>query len=237
MIRMAVLQHVEFEGPAAVADWAVEHGFPFRLFHLYRDTTLPSLADFDMLTVMGGPMSANDEARLSWLGPEITLVREAIAAEKTLLGICLGAQIIAKALGARVYPGSAKEIGWFPVQRTGSHPLFDGLPDSFTPFHWHGDTFDLPHEGKLLAKSEITETQAFAVGQRVLGLQFHMEATEESVRALLKGAAHEIGHGGFEQQPATILASSNQCASLRPLLDTVLGGLSGLPQSRERSAR
>jgi GMP synthase-like glutamine amidotransferase len=172
-------------------------------------------------------MSANDEAQLGWLGPEITLVREAIAAEKTLLGICLGAQIIAKALGARVYPGSAKEIGWFPVQRTGSHPLFDGLPDSFTPFHWHGDTFDLPRDATLLAKSEITETQAFAVGKRVLGLQFHVEATEQSVRALLKGAAHEIGHGVFEEQPAAILASINQRVSLRPLLDTVLDRLTG----------
>jgi GMP synthase-like glutamine amidotransferase len=223
MMRMAVLQHVEFEGPAAVADWAAGRGFPLRIFHLHRDPTLPSLADFDMLTVMGGPMSANDEAQLGWLGREIALVREAIAADKTVLGICLGAQIIAKALGARVYPGSAKEIGWFPVQRTtGSHPLFEGLPDSFTPFHWHGETFDLPHEATLLAKSKITQTQAFAVGQRVLGLQFHMEETEESVRALLKGAAHEIGDGAFEQQPGTILASLNLCASLRPLLDTML---------------
>ena len=115
---MAVLQHVEFEGPAAVADWAAGRGFPLRLFHLHRDPTLPSLADFEMLTVMGGPMSANDEARLGWLGPEIALVRDAIAADKTVFGICLGAQIIAKALGARVYSGGAKEIGWFPVQRT-----------------------------------------------------------------------------------------------------------------------
>ena len=226
MMRMAVLQHVEFEGPAAVADWAAGRGFPLRLFHLHRDPTLPSLADFDMLTVMGGPMSANDEAKFGWLAPEIDLVREAIAADKTVLGICLGAQIIAKALGARVYPGSAKEIGWFPVQRTaGSHSLFDGLPDSFTPFHWHGETFDLPHEATLLANSKITETQAFAVGRRVLGLQFHMEATEDSVRALLKGAAHEIGHGVFEQQPGTILASLDQCATLRPLLDSVLDRL------------
>ncbi len=216
MVRVAVLQHVEFEGPAAVGDWAEGLGIPFRLFHFYRDNTLPSLGDFDILTVMGGPMSANDEARLGWLGPEIALVREAIAADKTVLGICLGAQIIAKALGARVFPGSSKEIGWFPVQRTGSHPFFDGLPDSFTPFHWHGETFDLPHEAKPLAKSKITETQAFAVGERVLGLQFHMEAAEESVRALLKGAAHEIGHGAFEQQPSTILAGLTQCASLRP---------------------
>ena len=228
MMRMAVLQHVEFEGPAAVADWAAGRGFPIRLFRLHRDPTLPSLSDFDMLTVIGGPMSANDEAQLGWLGQEIAFVREAIAADKTVLGICLGAQIIAKALGARVYPGTAKEIGWFPVQRTvGSHAFFDGLPDSFTPFHWHGETFDLPHGAHLLAKSKITETQAFAVGQRILGLQFHMEATEESVRALLKGAAHEIGHGVFEQQPGTILASLNQCASLRRLLDTALDRLTG----------
>jgi GMP synthase-like glutamine amidotransferase len=227
MMRMAVLQHVEFEGPAAVADWAAARACPLRVFHLYCDTTLPSLADFDMLTVMGGPMSANDEAQLGWLGPEITLVREAIAANKTLLGICLGAQIIAKALGARVYRGSAKEIGWFPIQRTGSHAFFDGLPDRFTPFHWHGETFDLPREATLLAKSKMTETQAFAVGQRVLGLQFHMGATEESVRALLKGAAHEIGHGTFEQQPNAILAGLSHCANLRPLLETVLDRLTG----------
>jgi GMP synthase (glutamine-hydrolysing) len=105
--------------------------------------------------------------------------------------------------------------------------LVDGLPDTFTPFHWHGDTFDLPCDATLLAESKITKTQAFAVGQRVLGLQFHMEATEESVRALLKCAAHEIGHGVFEQPPAAILASLDQCAILRPLLDTVLGRLTG----------
>jgi hypothetical protein len=103
----------------------------------------------------------------------------------------------------------------------------DGLPDRFTPIHWHGETFDLPHEAQLLAKSKITENQAFAIGQRVLGLQFHMEATEQSVRALLKGAGHEIGSGVFEQLPDTIVADLNQCTNLRPLLDTVLGRLTG----------
>jgi GMP synthase-like glutamine amidotransferase len=228
MMRMSVLQHVEFEGPAAVADWAAGRGVPLRIFHLYRDATLPSLSDFDMMTVMGGPMSANDEVRFEWLGTEIALVRAAIAAGKTVVGICLGAQIIAKAMGARVYPGRAKEIGWFPVRRTAvSHPFFDGLPETFTPFHWHGETFDLPREATLLASSKITEKQAFAVGQHVLGLQFHMEATEESVHALLKAAAHEIGLGIFEQQPGTILAGLDRCASLRPLLYTVLDRLTG----------
>src|ERR1700754_3174269 len=117
MMRMAVLQHVEFEGPAAVADWAAARGITVQVFHLYRDSALPSLSAFDMLTVMGGPMSVNDEARLSWLHPEIALVREAMEADKIVLGICLGAQIIAKALGARVYQGNAKEIGWFSVKR------------------------------------------------------------------------------------------------------------------------
>ena len=173
-------------------------------------------------------MSANDEARFEWLAPEIALVHAAIDVGKTVVGSCLGAQIIAKALGARVYPGSAKEIGWFPVHRTvGSHPRLDHLPETFTPLHWHGETFDLPREATLLASSKITENQAFAVGQHVLGLQFHMEATEESVRALLKAAAHEIGLGIFEQQPGAILAGLDCCASLRPLLYTVLDRLNG----------
>jgi len=225
MIRMAVLQHVEFEGPAAIADWAAARGVLVRVCHIGRNGILPSIYDFDMLTVMGGPMSANDQAQLDWLGPEIALVREAIAAEKIVCGVCLGAQMIAKALGARVYPGSAKEIGWFPVERTGAHPLFDGLPDSFSPLHWHGETFDLPRGAKLLAKSKITVNQAFAVGQRVLGVQFHMEATEDSVPMLVKAAAREIGCGTFEQQPRIILANLGQCARLRPLLETVLDRL------------
>ena len=225
---MAVLQHVEFEGPAAVAEWGAGRGVPVCIFPLFRDATLPSLSDFDMLAIMGGPMSANDEARLEWLGREIALVREAIVAGKTVLGICLGAQIIGKALGARVFPGRTKEIGWFPVCRTvGSAPVFDDLPETFTPFHWHGETFDLPPGATLLASSKVTEAQAFAIGHHVLGLQFHLEATEESVRALVKAAAHEIGCGPFEQQPSTILASLNRCAKLRPLLGTVLDRLTG----------
>ena len=102
-----------------------------------------------------------------------------------------------------------------------------GYPTAFTPFHWHGETFDLPPEAMLLAKSKIAKSQAFALGQRVLGLQFHMEATKDSVQALLKGAAHEIGHGTFEQQPGAILAGLSHCARLHPLLDTVLDRLSG----------
>jgi len=227
-MRMTVLQHVPFEGPAAIADWAADRRVPMTVACLHREEPLPALDAFDMLTVMGGPMSANDEARYSWLGPEIALVRDAIGAGKTVLGVCLGAQIIAKALGAKVYAAAHKEIGWFPVRRTpAAHTIFDGLPAEFTAFHWHGETFDLPPGAERLAETAGTPNQAFAVAKRVLGLQFHMEATETSVNALIEHAAGEIGGGPFEQTPSAIAAGTNYCLSLKPLLCRVLDNLTG----------
>ncbi len=206
-MRMAVLQHVSFEGPAAIAEWARSRGVVVAETHLYRGDALPTLDAFDMLTVMGGPMSANDEALFDWLAPEIGLVRNAIAADKTVFGVCLGAQIIAKALGAKIYAGPAKEIGWLPVQRTeAAHILFEGLSREFMAFHWHGETFDLPARAVWLARTASTENQAFAVGNKVLGLQFHMEATKDSVNALIENASDDIGGGPYEQQPDAIRA-------------------------------
>jgi len=168
-------------------------------------------------------MSANDTLRLSWLQPEINLVREAINANKIVLGICLGAQLIAKALGAKVYAAACKKIGWFPVHNIAeAHPLFVGLPFVFVPFHWHGETLDLPEGGARLAETGAVPNQAFAYGSRVLGLQFHIEATQKSIQALVENAADEIGSGPFEQSPATILAGVSHYQSLRPLLNQVL---------------
>ena len=197
IMKMAVLQHVPFEGPAAIADWAAARKIGVTVRHLYRGDPLPDLSEFDMLTVMGGPMSANDERVLPWLAPEIARVGDAIASDKIVLGVCLGAQIIAKALGAKVYKGAQKEIGWFPVRAEAAHALFEGLPVEFMAFHWHGETFDLPAKAERLASTPGTANQAFAVGKKVLGLQFHMEATKESVNALMANAANEIGAGAL----------------------------------------
>jgi len=225
-MRMAVLQHVPFEGPAAIADWAGAAGIEMAVTHLYRGDTLPSLPEFGMLTVMGGPMSANDEGVYPWLAPEIALVFDAILAGKTVLGVCLGAQIIAKALGAKVYVAGQKEIGWFPVERAeAAHPIFEGMPPAFTAFHWHGETFDLPADAVRLAKTAATPNQAFAAGEHVLGLQFHIEATPASVMDLLQNAADEIGNGAFEQSPDAIRSGIGPCANLTPLLSRVLGNL------------
>jgi GMP synthase-like glutamine amidotransferase len=226
LMRMAVLQHVPFEGPAAIADWAAAHGIELAVAHLYRGDPLPTLAGLNMLTVMGGPMSANDEAIFPWLSPEIALVRSAIGAGKIVLGVCLGAQIIAKALGAKVYAAGQKEIGWFPVRRAeAASALFAGAPETFTAFHWHGETFDLPPGALRLAHTPATPNQAFAIGGTVLGLQFHIEATPESVDGLLQNAAAEIGNGPFEQSPDAIRSGTANCASLFPLLERVLGNL------------
>jgi GMP synthase-like glutamine amidotransferase len=225
-MRMALLQHVPFEGQAAIADWAAANGVSVAVIRLYRGDPLPALAGFDMLTVMGGPMSVNDEAKYAWLAPEIALVRDAIGADKIVFGICLGAQMIAKSLGAKVYAGKNKEIGWFPVNRTGmAHPLFDGLPATFPAYHWHGETFDLPEGAVRLAETVPTPNQAMAVGSRVLGLQFHIEATPESALELLQNAAGEIGTGPYEQTPDAIRAGIGNCSDLRPLLDRVLSNL------------
>ncbi len=225
-MRMAVLQHVPFEGPAAIADWAAAAGIEMSVAHLYRGDPLPTLAEFGMLTVMGGPMSANDEGKYRWLAPEIALVRDAIRAGKTVLGVCLGAQIIAKALGAKVYVAGQKEIGWFPVERAeAAHALFDGMPPAFLAFHWHGETFDLPAGAVRLGQTATIPNQAFAAGERVLGLQFHIEATPASVMDLLQNAADEIGSGPFEQSPEAIRSGIGSCANLEPLLERVLGNL------------
>ena len=225
-MRMAVLQHVPFEGPAAIADWAAARNVAMTVAHLYRNDPLPALADFDMLTVMGGPMSVNDEPEYAWLPPEIALVRDAIGAGKIVLGVCLGAQMIAKSLGAKVYAGREKEIGWFDVGRTeAAHPIFDGLPAVFPALHWHGETFDLPAGAARLAETETTPNQAFAVGSRVLGLQFRIEATPASVEGLIQNCADEIGAGSCQQSPGAIRAGMGTCASLEPLLARVLGNL------------
>jgi len=229
IMKMAVLQHVPFEGPAAIADWAAARKIGVTVRHLYRGDPLPDLSEFDMLTVMGGPMSANDERILPWLAPEIARVGDAIASDKVVLGVCLGAQIIAKALGAKVYEGAQKEIGWFPVHAEAAHALFEGLPGEFMAFHWHGETFDLPAGAERLASTPLTPNQAFAVGKKVLGLQFHMEATKESVSALIENAANEIGAGAYEHQPDAIRAGIGHCVLLRKHLDRILDNWAGFP--------
>lgn len=228
-MRVHYVQHAAFEGPAAILDWARETGQAVTASHLYRGEALPEAGALDLLVVMGGPMSVNDERDYPWLAGEKRLVCEAIAAGRAVLGVCLGAQMIASAMGARVYRGPEKEIGWFPARRVTVEGAGALLPETFTPLHWHGETFDLPRGAVRLAETEAVPNQAFQLGARAVGLQFHLEATPESVGAMVEHTGHEIQGGQRFQQEARVILerTTGAAAATRPVLWQLLNYLAG----------
>jgi GMP synthase-like glutamine amidotransferase len=228
-MRIQCIQHVPFEGPAAIAHWADARGHDLALTPLYDGVDPPRPEDFDWLVVMGGPMGVQDASIYPWLVEEKSRIAEAIAAGKTLVGVCLGAQLIAEALGARVYPNREKEIGWMPVEVTEAgrlSPLFGFLPPTFQVFHWHGDTFDPPAGAVHLARSAPCEQQSFLYDGRVLGLQFHLESTPESVAAIVAQCADEIVPAPHIQSAQRMLsAGPEDYARLRDALFGILDRL------------
>jgi len=222
-MRIACLQHVEYEGPAGIARWAAARGHALHVVRLYDGDALPEPVDFDLLVMMGGPMSVNDEDRFAWLRPEKQLICEALDDGLRVLGICLGAQLIANALGARVYRGMYKEIGWLPIERVPG-PAADILQIGDWPevFHWHGETFDLPNGAGHWARSAGYTNQAFLYQRRALGMQFHLEVTLESARLLVQHGGAEIGNGPYEQPAGSLAAMPERFTRLEPLLTGVL---------------
>ena len=182
MSRVFAFRHVPFEHLGLIADALRECGAECEYVDLYEPgSTPPAVDEAAGLVFMGGPMSVNDN--LSYLREEERTIREAIARRVPVLGVCLGSQLIAHALGSHVYPNSIKEIGWFPVRftrRAGEDRLFAGLGEE-TVFHWHAETFDLPPDAELLASSAACRHQAFRIGSNVYGLQFHLEVTPEMI--------------------------------------------------------
>lgn len=161
------------------------------------------------MVILGGPMSAYDP--LPWLEEEKRFIDGAIREGKKVLGICLGAQLIADVLGAKVYPGPEKEIGWFPVtlsEAAQESRLFAEVPHEIIPLHWHGDTFDLPKGASRLASSELTPNQAFSLGTTVLALQFHLEMRRKDAEAIVENCGHELKSSQFVQEAHQILGET-----------------------------
>ena len=230
-LRIACLQHVPFEGPGAIADWAGAKGHRLTVTRLDAGDRLPVLEQFDWLVVMGGPMGVRDEARHIWMTAEKVLIREAIRDGRVVVGVCLGAQLIADVLGARVDRAPEREIGWHPVRLTAEArelPGLDGLAEEFPAFHWHADAFALPEGATRLASSPGCREQAFLFGRSVLGLQFHLEMTPESVDALLTHCASDLEPGCYVQDEASMRqATRRHRADARRILDVMLGALPG----------
>jgi len=219
------IQHVPYEGLGLIQAWAAENGHQLTATRFFDESwRLPDLDEIDALIVLGGPMSVFDEGQYSWLVEEKQFIKATIDEGKKLLGICLGAQLLANVLEAAVKPAPNKEIGWFPVTATEESKVLPWFYERFaegpTVFHWHADKFEIPYGAINLASSEANKNQAFAIEDRVLALQFHVETTFADVRVLLENSRADVVPGNFVQPEAmllndTALAESKQlCNSL-----------------------
>ncbi len=198
-MKFHYLQHVPFETPRAIFDWIKERGFEISGTRVYLNEPFPEKAP-EFLIIMGGPMGVHDAELYPWMNQEKNFIRRCIEEEGSkLLGICLGAQLLAELLGAEVTKNPYREIGWFPVRLTSEalgHPLFEGFPEEFQAFHWHSETFSLPEGSLPLAFSEACKNQAFLYDDRILGLQFHLEMTPEGAASLIENCKEDLEGGG-----------------------------------------
>ncbi|HEX8549008.1 MAG TPA: type 1 glutamine amidotransferase [Cytophagaceae bacterium] len=204
-------QHASFEGLGIIEDWIRKPGNSITATKFFEDQRLPFVDLFDALIIMGGPMGVGDESKYNWMTPEKKLIEKAIKANKKVLGICLGAQLIADVLGAKVYKNTYKEIGWWNINYNNDLNLNQlGLPSTQRTFHWHGDTFDLPKGSQKIASSEACENQGFLLDNNVMALQYHMEVTASSIRAFLNAGKGELAEEKFVQSESVIVEEDEQ---------------------------
>jgi len=231
-VKILLLQHDPLDGPGALLEWAAERGHAVESCMICKGESLPPIESFDLLVSLGGPMGAYDEEKHPWLVAEKEYLRQTLAAGKKILGLCLGCQLLADALGGKAFRHTHKEFGWQPIE-----PTEDGMEwfrqedelkslqdskkdrglalnpyseDSFLAFQWHGDTYSLPPGAVQLARNEAAEQQAFLLkapeGGKALGLQFHLEWTEQMAREALKEPGVAPPASPYVQSPEEILS-------------------------------
>ncbi len=202
-MKVLIIQHVAFENSGYFQDIFTSFGADINYLNQFSREK-KSIPDYDVLLVMGGPMNIYQEDIYPWLREEKKIIKKAIEEGKIVVGVCLGAQLIADSLGAQIYKNTDREIGWFPVQKTNNR-ILNFLPDFATVFHWHGETFDLPEKCIPIYRSDLTENQSFIYDNRVIGLQFHLEMTQDGAKALCMNCRDEMAAGKYVMTEGDIL--------------------------------
>lgn len=228
-MRIVCLQHVPFEGPAEIAAWAELRGHSLEIVPLYEgDPIHPKTADF--LVIMGGPMNIYEEVEHPYLSTEKAYIRSMVDGGALVLGVCLGAQLLADVMGAKVTRGEHAEIGWYPVSRVpgaDACPVMGLLPSVMDVLHWHGDTFGIPDDTVRAYASEACENQAFSHDDgRVIGLQFHLEQNRESLEALVAACGEDLVDGEWIHSADHMLASDERFADSNEALFKLLDAMS-----------
>ncbi|MEI6090060.1 MAG: type 1 glutamine amidotransferase [bacterium] len=226
-MKVQILQHISVKPPDSILDWLAEKNYDYKINYIKRGDPLPDEKDTQFLIVLGGALNVNDEVANPWLSAEKAFVKKIIFSDKPVLGICLGAQIIARALDWKVEKNVKPEMGWFDVVLTEEgteEPLFMGIPSKFTPLHWHNDIIRLQEDVKTLAISVATKIQAFRY-RNALALQFHLEQTNESLDRLLERAENIIKEDTFVQSTRTIKENYSNIAKSSEYLKIILNNI------------
>ncbi len=236
-MRVHYIQHVAFEGLGAMQPYLLDKRHDLSVTHLYKGDALPTVDELDWLIVMGGPMGIYDDEDYPWLNAEKAFIKQAIDARKTVLGVCLGAQLIADVLAdvlgraadkRAVYAGRHKEIGWFDIHKSAELDetvLGNVFPDTLEAFHWHGDMFDVPAGAKAVGSSAACPNQGFVYDNRVVGFQFHLETTPESAAALIDACGDELDGSTYVQSVQEMLSNKQRFTQLNQTMYAVLDAL------------
>lgn len=233
-MKIHVIQHSALNTLGSIEEYARTKNYSLKSTRFYKIKKPPTLDSFDLLIVMGGPMGIYDYEENPWLRDEKAFIKQAIDSGKQVLGICLGAQLLADVLGARVYENSNKEMGWFPIKTAAveNKPEFlNGLPEEITVFHWHARTFEVPVGAVHLFRSEGCENQGFIYGSRIIALQFHPEATDERIKTMIGRFGLEIGSEPFIQKKEETLGQEKYLARTKEFMFMVLDKFENITNS------
>ena len=224
-MKIHVLQHSSINTLGTIEEYARTKNHSLESTRFYETKNLPEIDSFDLLIIMGGPMRIYDYEENPWLRNEKAFIKQAVEAGKPVVGICLGAQLLADVFGARVYENRHMEMGWFPVRASGGEntaEFLEGLPDKITVFHWHSRTFDLPAGAVHLFESEGCKNQGFIYNSRVVALQFHPEVNEERILNLIKRFGEGMANGPFVQKKEEMLGQEEYLADTKEFMFLVL---------------